>query len=49
MSSTLTVRTIHQAKGMEWDYIFVIGVTGGVPPDTQSQKSNWTRNAGYRI
>ncbi|RUR70931.1 ATP-dependent helicase [Variovorax guangxiensis] len=33
----VTVTTIHQAKGMEWDYVFVVGVTDGVLPDSRSK------------
>lgn len=33
----VTVTTIHQAKGMEWEYVFVVGVTDGVLPDSRSK------------
>lgn len=29
----VTVTNIHQAKGMEWDYGFLLGATDGVLPD----------------
>jgi DNA helicase-2/ATP-dependent DNA helicase PcrA len=29
--------TIHAAKGLEWDYVFLIGVTQGVLPDRRAQ------------
>jgi DNA helicase-2/ATP-dependent DNA helicase PcrA len=33
----VTVTTIHQAKGMEWDHVFVVGVTDGVLPDSRNK------------
>ena len=33
----VTVTTIHQAKGMEWDHVFVVGVTDGVLPDNRNK------------
>ncbi|WP_019656455.1 3'-5' exonuclease [Variovorax atrisoli] len=36
-SDAVTVTTIHQAKGMEWDHVFVVGVTDGVLPDSRSK------------
>ena len=44
----VTVTTIHQAKGMEWDYVFVVGVTDGVLPDSRS-KSKAQLNEERRI
>ncbi|UVH55093.1 ATP-dependent helicase [Variovorax paradoxus] len=35
-TGAITCSTIHAAKGMEWDYVFVIGVTEGVLPDRRS-------------
>lgn len=32
-TSAVTVTNVHQAKGMEWDHVFVMGVTEGVLPD----------------
>lgn len=29
--------TVHAAKGLEWDYVFLIGVTQGVLPDRRAQ------------
>jgi len=29
--------TIHAAKGLEWDYVFLIGATQGVLPDRRAQ------------
>ncbi|RYE41145.1 MAG: ATP-dependent helicase [Hyphomicrobiales bacterium] len=31
--AAVTVTNIHQAKGLEWDHVFVVGVTEGVLPD----------------
>lgn len=36
----VTVTTIHQAKGMEWDYVFVVGVTDGVLPDSRNKSKD---------
>lgn len=33
----VTVTTIHQAKGMEWDHVFVVSVTDGVLPDSRNK------------
>lgn len=38
--SAVTVTNIHQAKGMEWDYVFVVGVTDGVLPDFRAEKQD---------
>lgn len=35
-SDAIACSTIHAAKGMEWDYVFVLGVTEGVLPDRRS-------------
>ena len=34
--NAVTVTTIHQAKGMQWAYVFVVGVTDGILPDSRS-------------
>lgn len=31
--SAVNVTNVHQAKGMEWDHVFVVGVTEGLLPD----------------
>lgn len=31
--SAVSVTNVHQAKGMEWDHVFVVGVTEGLLPD----------------
>ena len=33
---TLTLTTIHQAKGLEWDVVIVIGLTEGLFPHQRS-------------
>ena len=33
---TLTLTTIHQAKGLEWDAVIVIGLTEGLFPHQRS-------------
>lgn len=33
----VTVTNIHQAKGLEWDHVFVVGATEGVLPDFRAQ------------
>jgi DNA helicase-2/ATP-dependent DNA helicase PcrA len=35
-TDAIACSTIHAAKGMEWDYVFVLGVTEGVLPDRRS-------------
>ena len=32
----LTLTTIHQAKGLEWDAVFIIGLTEGLFPHQRS-------------
>lgn len=36
VKTEVTCSTIHAAKGMEWDHVFVIGVTDGVLPDRRA-------------
>lgn len=41
--SAVTVTNIHQAKGMEWDYVFVVGVTDACCPTLGPRsKAPWT-------
>lgn len=35
-ATAITCSSIHAAKGMEWDYVFVLGVTQGVLPDRRA-------------
>ena len=36
----LTLTTIHQAKGLEWEVVFLIGLTEGLFPHQRSMNSN---------
>jgi DNA helicase II / ATP-dependent DNA helicase PcrA len=39
----LTLSTIHQAKGREWDHVFVTGVTEGILPHSKAQHTEEKR------
>jgi DNA helicase-2/ATP-dependent DNA helicase PcrA len=46
----ITTSTIHQAKGMQWPYVFIVGVTDGILPDHRARHDLATdeeRNALY--
>lgn len=35
-TTAITCSTVHAAKGMEWDHVFVLGITDGVLPDRRA-------------
>jgi superfamily I DNA/RNA helicase len=42
--AAVTVANIHQAKGLEWDHVFVVGVTDGVRPDFRADAQDTMDN-----
>ncbi len=43
----LVLSTIHQAKGLEWDTVFVMGLTEGMLPHTRSSDIEEERRLFY--
>lgn len=39
-ATAIACSTIHAAKGMEWDHVFVLGVTQGVFPDRRAKTAD---------
>jgi DNA helicase-2/ATP-dependent DNA helicase PcrA len=45
--NAVVLSTIHSAKGLEWDTVFMIGMEDGVPPHTNSEDIEEERRVAY--